>query len=68
MKRKVELDKKIMDAITKINTDFPELSKYISEIPVETDENDEVHCENLTNFLTSLEDIVARYAKTHKGE
>lgn len=57
-----------MDAITKINTDFPELSKYISEIPVETDENDEVHCENLTNFLTSLEDIVARYAKTHKGE
>lgn len=68
MKRKVELDKEIIDTITKINNDFPELSKYISEMPVETDENDEVHCENLENYLISLEDIVARYAKTHEEE
>jgi hypothetical protein len=33
MKTKIELEKNILDIIMKIHIEFPELSKYISEMP-----------------------------------
>ena len=65
MKAIKELEQKINNATSKIHTDFPELSKYIREMPQINSENDAVNIKNLTDYYRSLEDIVLQYSKTH---
>jgi hypothetical protein len=65
MKTKIELEEDIMNIIAKIHNEFPELSKYITEMPFNGVENDEVLIDNLQDYYATLEDLVDKYAKTH---
>ena len=66
MKTKIEWDEDIFKMITTIQQKFPELSKYIIEMPVEASENDEINVKNLEDYYNSLEELVTNYSKTHR--
>ncbi len=66
MKTKREWEEDIMNIIAKIREEFPELSKFITEMPLEETQNQEVLMENLKKYYYSLEDLVDQYAKTHQ--
>ncbi|WP_445955384.1 hypothetical protein [Yeosuana sp.] len=59
MKTKAELEQDIINITTKINTEFPELSKYISEIPENVSEinTDGIGAKNLKEYYNSLEEL-----------
>jgi hypothetical protein len=63
MKTKLEQD--IISITAKIHQEFPELSKYISEMPVNNSEGDEINVKNLEEYYNSLEELVSEYAKKH---
>jgi len=67
MKTKIELDQNIAQIITLIYEKYPELSKYITEMPVNNSENDEISIKNLEVYYLSLEDLVKKYAQMHEG-
>jgi len=67
MKTKAELEKDITNITTKIHQEFPELSKYIIEMPENFSEKDnaQVGAKSLQEYYNSLEEVLAEYAKTH---
>jgi hypothetical protein len=68
MKTKLELEQKIIDITLLIQNEFPELSKYISEMPSNNSEEDEITIKTLEKYFDSLEELIANYAKTHEGK
>jgi hypothetical protein len=66
MKTKIEWHQDIVNITNTIHQEFPELSKYITEMPVKGSDNEEVNVKNLEDYYHSLEELVNRYAKTHK--
>jgi len=66
MKTKIELEQNIISITAKIHKEFPELSKHITEIPVNHSEEDEINIKNLEAYYNSLNEIVSKYAKAHK--
>lgn len=67
MKTKEELEQNIINITTTIREKFPELSKYIIEMPVKDSDNDGIDIKNLEDYYQSLEVLVNKYAKTHTG-
>lgn len=67
MKTKVDLVEDIINVIMKTYNEFPELSKYIDEMPVNFSgaHTTETCIENLKQYHNSLEEIVVEYSKTH---
>lgn len=65
MKTKIELEQSILSITAKIHNEFPELSKYIIEIPVANSAEDKINIKNLEDYYHSLEEIVSKYANTH---
>ncbi|AUC84634.1 hypothetical protein CW731_04670 [Polaribacter sp. ALD11] len=65
MKTKIELEQNIISITAKIHNEFPELSKYIIEIPMNDSKEDEVDIKNLEDYYNSLKEIVSNYANTH---
>lgn len=65
MKTIKELEQNITTITTKIREQFPELTKYILEMPQSNSEKEEVNVKNLTDYYLSLEDIISEYSKTH---
>ena len=70
MKTKAELEQNIINITTKINTEFPELSKYISEMPENVSEfnTDGQGTKNLKEYYNSLEELLLEYSKTHSSK
>ncbi len=68
MKTKEELELKIINITAKIHTEFPELSKYISEMPQNNAEKEAVNIINLEKYCDSLVSILAQYDKTHTAK
>lgn len=70
MKTKTELEKKIVDITMKIHEEFPELVKYISEIPenLSGKESRQMSTKSFKEYYNSLEEVVSEYAKTHVPE
>lgn len=68
MKTKIELEEAIMNIVLKIHGEYPELSKYITEMPLNATKNEEDIIKNLENYYYSLGDLVDKYAKTHFGK
>ena len=70
MKTEEQLNKEILDITLKINHQYPELSKYISEMPVTIPdkEDPEINRNNLADYLNSLETILKKYTNTHISE
>jgi hypothetical protein len=67
MKTAKEWNQKIIDLSQRITREFPELSKYISEIPVKISEKYKpgATAENLKEYYNSLAAIVRNYSSTH---
>ena len=65
MKTKIALEQKIMNITAAIHKEYPELSKYISEMPANNAEEEEINIKTLENYYHSLEELVDKYAKTH---
>lgn len=66
-KSQKELEKDIVEITLKIHTAFPELSKYISEIPDKSfgKESNPIDSNTLKEYYNSLNKVVTEYAKTH---
>jgi hypothetical protein len=67
MKTAKEWNQKIIDLSQRITREFPELSKYVSEIPVKISEKYKpgATAENLKEYYNSLAAIVRNYSPTH---
>lgn len=68
MRNKAEIEQNIIQVSMKIISDYPELVKYLPEMPehnkaVSGYKMSEYH---LSEYLNSLEEVVKRYAKTHE--
>ncbi len=67
MKTEQQLNQDILRITLLIQEKHPELSKYISEIPVTNPdkENPEINARHLQNYYDSLVNILKTYADTH---
>jgi hypothetical protein len=65
--------KKLNEAIflttIKIQDEFPELVKYLDELPdgLTTTNEHEVHIRDLEEYLESLNKLISTYAKEHRA-
>ena len=67
MKTKAELEQDIINITMKIHMEFPELSKYIAEMPIKISgiDTSEIYSINLKQYYNSLEELLVEYEKTH---
>lgn len=68
MKRDVELEQIMLHVFKKLHNDFPELIKYINEMPfIRTSDNSPtVSKKEVETYLLSLNEIYANYSATLK--
>lgn len=66
--QQINLD--ILRITNAIHKNFPELSKYISEMPVKISYkvDNEINTINLMDYYNSLNELMAGYAISHKKE
>ena len=67
MKTEKELDEAILNITLKINSEYPELSKYLTEMPVTIPDikNPEMNVKVLQEYYDSLESMVKKYSTNH---
>ncbi|MFV8393423.1 hypothetical protein [Flavobacterium sp. LB2P6] len=67
MKTEKELNDAILKITMKIRNEYPELSKYLSEMPVTIPEisNPEINIKTLSDYYESLENILKKYSPNH---
>ncbi|MFT6872702.1 MAG: hypothetical protein ACJAVN_001713 [Roseivirga sp.] len=68
MKTQREWEHSILEITNTIHQKFPELSKYIMEMPENNSENDQVTIKTLKSYYYSLKDFLNNYEKMHPGE
>ncbi|WP_373548483.1 hypothetical protein [Haliscomenobacter sp.] len=68
MKTKTELEQDIINITMRIHKEYPELSKYIAEMPVKVAGIDPagMSSNDLQGYYNSLEEVLAEYSKTHE--
>lgn len=65
MKTKIELEQDIINMTNSIRKNFPELAKYIAEIPINNSENESINIKNLKDYYNTLDELISKYSKTH---
>ena len=67
MKTEKELNSAILEITMKIREQFPELSKYILEMPVTIPnvENPEISRKSLQDYYESLDNVLKDYIENH---
>lgn len=62
-----ELNDDIQNITTKIATEYPELTKFIVEMPVKNNEeiDENITIQDLKNYYASLESLLKNYSKDH---
>lgn len=67
MKSETELTQDILEITDKIHQEFPELIKYLKEMPMANNPSasNGVSNKSLSDYYYSLVDLVAEYSKTH---
>ncbi len=67
MKTEHELNADILKITMKIRENYPELSKYISEMPVTipNDVSPEINIKTLSDYYDSLLELMRKYAQSH---
>ena len=67
MKTEKQLDQQILNITMMIQTNFPELSKYIPEMPVKISyaTSAKINIKNLQDYYNSLKELVNKYAEEH---
>lgn len=70
MKTEKELDAAILEITLEIKEQYPELSKYILEMPVTIPnmENPKMNCKALQEYHDSLDVLLKDYIKQHRSE
>ena len=70
MKTKTELEQDIVNITMRIHKEYPELSKYIAEMPVKAIVTDpeEMSSNDLQGYYNSLEEVLVEYSKTHEAK
>ena len=68
MKTEKELNQAILEITIKIRNKYPELLKYLSEMPVTIPDVDqpEMTIKVLSDYLESLENLLKKYSPSHK--
>ena len=68
MKTEAQLNADILKITLMIREKYPELSKYVSEMPITIPdvESPEINAKILTDYYDSLEAIVENYAQNQK--
>lgn len=68
MKTEKELNDAILKITMKIQNDYPELSKYLSEMPVTIPDVDQskLTIKVLGEYYESLENLLKKYSPSHK--
>jgi hypothetical protein len=64
MKTAKQWEEDILQITMKIQHEYPELSKYIKEMPVKNDHNG-ISTNQLQEYHNSLDELISAYAKTH---
>ncbi len=68
MKTETDLEKEIIHITMKIHMEYPELSKYLEEMPINVSENeDAINNNNMKEYYNSLVELLAEYSKTHEA-
>jgi hypothetical protein len=66
MKTEKELNAAILQKTLMIQEKFPELSKYIEEMPITIPtSNPEINLKQLTDYCDSLDNLMEKYAENH---
>ena len=67
MRNEQKLNKDILEITLKINRIFPELSKYIEEMPLTIPDlnNPEINSTILKEYYNSLDTLLKKYATNH---
>jgi hypothetical protein len=67
METKTHINNKIIAITMKIQEEFPELSKYIAEMPVTIPniEDPAINIDSLNEYYNSLNDLLSKYTKAH---
>jgi hypothetical protein len=67
MKTILEINKNIIETTMNIKEKFPELSKYIEEMPITIPDNNapEINEKVLNDYQESLNSLVKKYTITH---
>jgi len=70
MKTEKEINDAILKITMKIRNDYPELSKYLSEMPVTIpdDSNPDINIKILQDYYESLENILKKYIPNHRPD
>lgn len=68
MENEDELNDKILKITMVIRENYPELSKYLNEMPITIpiDEHPDVHIKNLTKYYDSLVEVFRNYVGEHQ--
>ncbi len=67
MKTDNQYEQAILDILNKISVDFPELVKYINEMPLRTNDSNEkgIQKEELEAYFNSLTELYVDYSGSH---
>jgi hypothetical protein len=67
MKTTQQLNKDILSITALIKDNYPELVKFLEEMPMDSTEvsSDEMESDNLQEYYDSLSKMVKEYAETH---
>ena len=70
MKSEAEWSQDIINITMIINDEYPELSKYLKEMPSNISKEDEegINIKNLEEYYNSLAEVIKDYSKTHTGK
>lgn len=68
MESEAEINAKILKLTAVINDNYPELSKYLNEMPITIpiDANPEINAKNLQKYYDNLLDIFRKYVAEHQ--
>jgi hypothetical protein len=63
MKTETELTQDILEITNKIHQQFPELSKYLKEIPIriETTKDNGISSQSLSDYYDSMFEVITEY-------
>lgn len=69
MKTEAELNENILKITTTIRNEFPELIKFLNEMPVTIpiESSPEINIKVLQDYFNSLKDLLKKYAPNHPG-
>lgn len=68
MKSILEIETDIINITMKINSEYPELSKFINEMPINNkgEGDDSINIKNTKEYYNSLVNLLKEYSNTHK--